>query len=140
MNVATKPMIWAFRNFSEKKNTEIGLLRGKYDDRRRDKVKNENVGWRRMPLLRFKSYLSLPCSWLVLQTLWQNGEGEGMLRVVKPKQKTHSGRSFGECKVCGNQFKLKRKTKHSHLKILSGVICSKCGKPNPSTQKKEEKV
>lgn len=48
-------------------------------------------------------------------------------REVKPKTHFHGGKSYGECKKCGNIFNLKRKTKHKKGTI-KGVICSKCGK------------
>jgi transcription elongation factor Elf1 len=50
-------------------------------------------------------------------------------KSVKPKTKVHSGKSFGSCKICGNQFLLKRKTKHRAAKLLAGVTCPICGTP-----------
>jgi ssDNA-binding Zn-finger/Zn-ribbon topoisomerase 1 len=49
------------------------------------------------------------------------------------KSSPRSGKSMGVCKVCGNQFRLKRKTKHSAAKLLTGIICPACG-----THKKPE--
>lgn len=39
------------------------------------------------------------------------------------------GKSYGLCKKCGNNFKLKRHAKHRASKILEGVICPACGSP-----------
>ena len=54
---------------------------------------------------------------------------------MKEKLVPRAGKSFGLCKICGNQFKLKRKTKHKHDKVLSGVTCPECGKPKKPDMK-----
>lgn len=48
---------------------------------------------------------------------------------VEQKSAPRGGKSFGVCRTCSNQFKLKRHTKHRSGKILKGVICSVCGTP-----------
>lgn len=58
-------------------------------------------------------------------------------RAIKPKTHFHAGKSFGECKICGNTFKLKRKTKH-RKGTIKGVICSRCGKNGEKRKTKKK--
>ena len=67
----------------------------------------------------------------------QKRKDEKRQRTASPKEKTHQGMSFGECK-CGEVFKLKRKTKHKK-KTLKNVICSKCGTPKKEVKKNVNK-
>jgi len=52
------------------------------------------------------------------------------------KSAPRSGKSMGVCKVCSNQFRLRRKTMHSSSKLLTGVICPACGAPKKPEVKK----
>jgi hypothetical protein len=56
------------------------------------------------------------------------------------KSAPRGGKSFGICKKCGKQFKLKRITKHCSAKVLTGVICSACGTPKKPESKRDEKT
>lgn len=45
----------------------------------------------------------------------------------KIRKRIHKGKSFGVCFKCGQEYKLKRKTKHNKDKKPLG-ICPKCAK------------
>lgn len=59
------------------------------------------------------------------------GEGE------KADKGVRAGKSFGVCTVCGQKFKLKKKSKHNKEKIIK-ALCSICGVDKEKQSKKKK--